>query len=488
MKTTKPLFAALQIRPARIAACVHVALVLGAAGLCTAATAAGLGDPFATDELLHERAERLTDPLGRPCPTPAGSLSLGTAVDVALCRNPGTRAAWAQARVQAANVGAAESAWVPSITGTASGTRQTGGTHVDPQGEYVSFSQNTGDAAAQLTWTLYDFGARTGRIASARRLLDAAALTTDSTVQQTVLAVVQAFYGVIAAEDNLVALQKDEARYDQILEVARGLRSGGVASLADVLQVETAREQAELLRVQAEGAVKTTRGTLAVTLGLRADEQYPLQGDTVPEQLPALTSRVAELIDAAAAQRPDLAAARAQRDSAQSDLQVAKAAGWPTISLAGGRDYIEGTNLPRQSYNTFGISLSWPIFTGYNVTYGIRHAKAALEASEINVEQVRLNVTRDVWNGYYSLDSANRQVTSTKALLQTAEQNEDVALGRYKSGVATIIDLLTAEAGLVSANQARILADLNWQVARAQLVLALGVLRNADPLKNAALP
>lgn len=488
MNPTSPFIAARHFDPARIAACAHIAFALGATALCAGAYAGGIGDPFATDELLHERAARINDPLGRRCPEPAGTLSLATAVDGALCRNPTTLAAWAQAREQAANVGAAESAWVPSITGTASGARAAGGTHVDPQGEYVSYSQNTGDAAVQLSWVLYDFGARTGRISSARRLLDAAALTTDSTVQQTVLSVVQAFYGAIAAEDNLLALQEDVARYEQILEIARGLRTGGVASLADVLQVETAREQAELLRVQAEGAVKTARGTLAVTLGLRADEQYPLQGDPVPEQLPALTSRVAQLIDTAASQRPDLAAARAQRDSAKSDLQVAKAAGWPTISLAGGRDFSESTGVPRQSYNTIGVSFSWPIFTGYNVTYGVRHAEAALEASEINVEQVRLNVTRDVWNGYYGLDSANRQVASSKALLHTAEQNEDVALGRYKSGVATIIDLLTAEAGLVTARQARIAADLSWQAARAQLVLALGVLRTADPLKKAALP
>jgi outer membrane protein len=77
----------------------------------------------------------------------------------------------------------------------------------------------------------------------------------------------------------------------------------------------------------------------------------------------------------------------------------------------------------------------------------------------------------------------------TAKLVQTAASNQDVALGRYQSGVGTILDLLTAQTANASARQLRIEAELGWQVARAQLTLALGRLTSAQPLSSdAALP
>jgi outer membrane protein TolC len=145
--------------------------------------------------------------------------------------------------------------------------------------------------------------------------------------------------------------------------------------------------------------------------------------------------------------------------------------------------------LPNQNFSQVGIFVTVPIFTGFNVAYGVRQAQAALEAREANEEQVRLNVSLDVWNAYYALDSANQQLAATATLLKTAENNQQVAQGRYKSGVGTILDLLTAQTAAANALQLRISAELGWQVARAQLALALGRLSRAEPLiREPALP
>ncbi|MCX7057944.1 MAG: TolC family protein, partial [Proteobacteria bacterium] len=91
-------------------------------------------------------------------------------------------------------------------------------------------------------------------------------------------------------------------------------------------------------------------------------------------------------------------------------------------------------------------------------------------------------VSLDVWNGYAGLDSAGQQLTATAALLASATENEQVALGRYQAGVGTIVDVLTAQSALAGARQQRIGAERSWQVARAQLALALGRLTSAEPL------
>jgi outer membrane protein len=438
-------------------------------------------DAFGTGAALRQRTPGLTDPLNQDCALPPTELTLAAAVDLALCRNPTTRSAWAAAHQQAAALGATESAWLPSISATGGETRAIG-PHVDVTGQEVSTPQDTSDAAVQLSWTLYDFGARGGRISSARHLLDAAAEAVDSTAQQTTFNVVQSYYGAVAADATLVATQTTEGVASHSLEAARALRTGGVATLADVLQAETAYDQAVLARIQAERAATGAHGTLAVVIGTPADQPLKLAANPVPAQVPALTARMADLMAAAQRQRPDLAAALAQRDSAESDITVARAAGRPSISVGAARDWNNTTGIPTEKYTQLGVTVTVPIFTGFSVGYGIRQAQAQLQAREANVEQVRLSVSLDVWNGYYALDSANKQLVETATLIQTAQNNQDVALGRYQSGVGTILDLLTAQTAAANARELRINAELGWQVARAQLALALGRLSGSEPL------
>lgn len=459
--------------------------VFAATMLSFAAHAGSLSDPFRTDSQLQRDTKGLTDPLGHDCAIPARDLTFSAAVSLALCRNPQTRTAWAQAHQQAAALGISESAWLPTITATGSESRDFGQI-ADVNGNIESGAQNSGDAAANLTWTLYDFGARTGRITSASRLLDAAAATASRAVQQTVSTVVQSYYGAVAGDASLVAAKTTQDIAAHSLEITRALQTGGAAGLGDVLQAQTAYEEAVLAFIQAEAAAKSAQGALAVTLGVVADRPFKLAPEPVPSEVPALSARMADLMAEAARQRPDLAAAQAQRDSAEANITVAAAAGRPSISIGALHNFTSTTGVPNQNYNQVGITVTVPIFTGFNVKYSVRQARAALEVTEANLEQVGLNVTLDVWNGYYSLDSANQQLTATADLLKTAEQNEQVALGRYKDGVGSIVDVLTAQTALATARQQRITAELGWKVARAQLALALGRLSSAEPLNDSA--
>jgi len=458
--------------------------------LC-AVTAVGFAsppDPFRTESTLRSDTQGYIDPLGHDCATPGGALSFGAAVNLALCRNPQTRAAWATAHAQAAALGSADSAWLPTVT-IAGGESRDIGQHVDVTGNVVSSAQNTGDASVSLAWTLYDFGARSAKIKSARALLDAAAATAGSVAQQVVRLVVQSYYGVVAGDEALASARTTEEVTAHSLDIARSLREGGVGTLADVLQADTAHGQAVLARIQAEAAAKTARGTLAVTLGLAADQGFKLEPEPVPAEVPALTARMADLMAEAARQRPDLKAAEAQRDAADANIRAARAVGLPTIQIGAQRSFNVQTGVPNENYSQVGITVSWPVFTGFNVSYGVRQAEATLQQQDANLEQVGLTVTLDVWSGYHNLESANQQLGVTAALTQTADENLQVALGRYQAGVGTIVDVLTAQTAAATTRTLRINAELGWKVARANLALALGRLTSAEPLRDgAALP
>jgi outer membrane protein TolC len=98
---------------------------------------------------------------------------------------------------------------------------------------------------------------------------------------------------------------------------------------------------------------------------------------------------------------------------------------------------------------------------------------------------LRQEVVFQVFSAYYALQTATRRVATAKDLLASAEQSNEVALGRYKAGVGSVLDLLSAQSALAGARSQQVEARLAWSVSLAQLAHDAGVLdtRGGSPLR-----
>jgi len=85
-----------------------------------------------------------------------------------------------------------------------------------------------------------------------------------------------------------------------------------------------------------------------------------------------------------------------------------------------------------------------------------------------------------LWQSYYSFKTATQLVKTSRDLLASAEESERVALGRYKEGVGTIIDVLTAQGALAGARAEEIVARSSWYIALAQLAHDTGTIPPLD--------
>jgi len=117
-----------------------------------------------------------------------------------------------------------------------------------------------------------------------------------------------------------------------------------------------------------------------------------------------------------------------------------------------------------------------PIFSGYDTTYRVRSAEAKAEVALAQRDSLALQVGLDVWSSYQALQTATQSLRTAADLLASADQSERVALGRYRAGVGTLIDLLNAQSALAAARVQRIQAALDWHVSRATLAKAVGTL------------
>jgi outer membrane protein len=406
---------------------------------------------------------------------PAQAWTLTDVVNRALCENPQTRETWASTQQQAAQLGISKAPYLPSIN--FSGTESRSKATLDN-----SFTrgptQNQFNPALTLNYLLFDFGARRAAVESVTQRLLAADWTHNETLQTVMLSAIKAYYQTFATQESVTATTSAEKSALAAYDAARYRHKVGAAALSDELQARTAYSQAHLNRQKAEGDARLAEGTLANVLGLDADTSVKLAPPVLVEPITEETQSLHDLIEAAKAARPDLAAAEAKVKADRAGVRQAKANSLPTFPLFANYGYHYYSNSINNSHDwSVGISINVPLFTGYADHYKIRAAEASLESSQATKNRLVQQVSFDVWNAYQNLQTALRTYTSSTDLLDSSTEAERVALDRYKLGAGSILDLLTAQANLANAQLQHIQAQFGWYTSRAALAQALGRLQ-----------
>lgn len=416
---------------------------------------------------------------------PGTLVSLDQVIDIALRSNPATRTAWAQARAAAANLGSKRSEYFPEIDLNASATRQKSTTF---GGQSVFFQTTYGPSLA-LSWLLFNFGGVQADVAEARNALFEADWTHDAIIQNLILQVEVAFYAYQNAKAQAASAEASLAQARESLSAAEERHRAGVATIADVLQARTAFSQAELALETAQGQIQTLRGALATAAGV--SPSVPVDVEPLPEHVDVdrTGDAVDRLIERAESQRPDLAAARFEIERARSHVRSVRAQGLPSFSAtanAGRLYFYHGPGFPYADTYSGSILFRFPLFTGGRNSYDELQAREQARAAESQAATVHDQVVLQVWTSYFNLRTASQRVKTARDLLASAAQSQEVASGRYRAGVGSILDLLTAQSAYASARAQEAQARADWLVAMAQLAHDTGAL--GPPASGAPAP
>ena len=401
-------------------------------------------------------------------------LTLEHAVDVALTNNPATRTAWLEARAAEETLGSRRSAYFPEIDLNASYTRS----HQATQGGRTIIDSTTYGPSLALTYLLFDFGGRAAQVEQARQTLIAADYTHNEAIQDVVLQTEQAFYGVLDAKALLDAQAATLKERQANVDAADARHRAGAATIADLLQAQTAFSQAQLNYETIEGGLHQQQGLLATTMGIPVTT--PLDVGALPADVPvqAIAETVDTLIARAVTDRPDLASARAIVERSRARVREVRSDGLPTFGLTANaaRTHFSGAASITSSPYSIGVAMRFPLFTGFQNTYDLRQARTEVEISTEDARNLQHQVALQVWSSYYALATAAQRVRTSRDLLNAAQQATDVASGRYRNGVGSILDLLTSESALEAARAQEVQARADWLVAVAQLAHDTGTL------------
>jgi outer membrane protein TolC len=180
-----------------------------------------------------------------------------------------------------------------------------------------------------------------------------------------------------------------------------------------------------------------------------------------------------QAIEDALKNRPELLSLSAQRRAAEASVRSAKRNHFPVLS--GVADYTyRGQDFPLVWNWDVGLNLTFPIFSGYLTQSQIAEARANLLVVGANEEAFRQNVILEIHQAFSNLREAEERVQTSDVVVRQAEENFNLADGRFQAGVGTSVERTDAQVLLTNAKTSQIQALYDYRVAEARLLKAMG--------------
>ena len=352
----------------------------------------------------------------------------------------------------------------PVTTTTNSVTNMTSTPEVNPYDQY--------NANITLTQNLFDFGRTYNQTKVQSYNLDSSKSDLETANQQVIFNVKQAYYNVLLTKRQREVAEQTVKQFEQHLTQARGFYEVGAKPKYDVTKAEVDRANSKLSMIQAENAFRVAKITLNNAMGLPEAPDFEVV-DNLEFQKYEITFEQAK--DRAYQNRPDLKSSLAREKAAKSSVNLAWT-GYAPYFTGNAAYQWSGQTLDeplKDSWNV-GVNLNVPLFNGFLTKYQVDESKANLNIAGANEELLRQGIMLEVQQAYLSLMAAEDSVPAAELAQMSAQENLDLANGRYTAGVGSPIEVTDAEVAFANAQANYIQALYNYKIAQATLLKAMG--------------
>lgn len=404
---------------------------------------------------------------------PTGEMSLIDVVNMALCRNPRTAAAYAALQSQRYIKNAAHSYYLPTVSG-----------HVGANRSHTEHDDWDYSASLSASYLIFDFGKRESDFAQSLAIFRAAGFDYDETIQDFIYSVIAAYYELLNSDAAVVSARSALTVAQTAKDTADKKYKSGAVARADVYKADTTLASSELALERAKNNREIVKGTLLNILSFPAHQDIKIKDMPATFGSDAESESIDKLMDIAKKQRPDLLKARSQTNAAWHKRNSAFLKNLPSFSINAGVDVNDKTvggmfdDVTMKTHGSVSISASMPIFTGFLNFYNAQSANADLENAK-NIEQsISDNAMLDVFSAYQNYKTAQTVLKQTEILLKSATESERVTSGMYKVGRSTMLDWQTAQSELADARNQHNSAKYDLFVKRAAVALAIGDIKN----------
>ena len=232
--------------------------------------------------------------------------------------------------------------------------------------------------------------------------------------------------------------------------------SNGLETQGAVRQAEALRANAEAELLSIDESIALQKNALAALLGKGPDRGLSIARPGVKLQQSFGLPKEAGV--GLLGHRPDVTASRWRAESAAKRIGIAKAQFYPDVSLSAfiGYQAFGLDNLTRSGNNagSIGPALYLPLFTGGRLQGQLTTAEASYEEAVANYNNTVTQAFHDVADVVTSSKALTARLQKTQEAVDAAQDAYQIANNRYRGGLATYLDVLTAEDALLSSQRA----------------------------------
>ena len=416
-------------------------------------------------------------------------LTLDQAIETALKNNPGLKAADAQVETADAGTTKSWSGFLPKVNLSETWSRSDNplmvfGTKLNQEivspADFNPATINNPEPLSNyntrlaVTQPIFNGGREYLGRTQARLAREAALQDRHRTRQETVFAVVKAYYGLLLAKEyDRVASQSAETSEANVRLAEARFKAGAVLQ-SDLLRAKVQLAEVKEMTTRAANGVKLAAANLNFAMGVPQEADYDVTGALTPsEKKDDLNGLIAEALS----QRPDLVSLDRNRMNAEVNVKQARADYLPSLNLMGQVDW--NSDRPAgndaKSWAVMAV-LQWNLFDGLVTSSRVREASATSAKMKALEDQMRSGVQLQVRQAFYTLDASQERIAATASSVQEAEEGLRIVQKRYEVGMTTFVDVLGAENALIRARTNALQALYDSNIAYAELKLAAGTL------------
>jgi outer membrane protein TolC len=287
-----------------------------------------------------------------------------------------------------------------------------------------------------------------------------------------------AYFDILISDTAVDVAEKDVAARKSNADVVRSFYKVGMKPINELLQAEVEWANAQQALVRTQNGARLARSAFNKILSRPINAPVEVK---VPEPLwEPVTGELDEYIGKALANRPEMRLININLGQADQQIRLEKSKYYPEVSFVG--DYEKAGNTPDVSgsdfhqarFPTATVLLTWTFWEWGKTRYAVKEQesfKRQLMDTKVGIEN---DISLEVREALLALDTAEKNIPTTQTAVKQGEENLRVEEERYKAQVTTITEVLLATTRLTQARVNYFGALYNHNVARAQLLRALG--------------
>ncbi len=323
----------------------------------------------------------------------------------------------------------------------------------------------------QLQWTVYDFGRTAGRYGQAGMREKIARLQELRAKETVAYDVATAYLQVLEAMAFRRIAVETVRRAEAVLEDVRARREGGVALRDDVLRGDVQLSESRDALVRAVDAEVVALARLNNAMG--RDASLPLRLDEEP-YADKFAATLADSMQRAAAQRPEVGVARDRVAVAQFGRVAAKGEFLPQLTMKGSLGRIQGENVVEGWQEGVGIQLNVPLYHGGANRGNLAAADADISQAGADAQGVLNDISLEVTVAHRDVVSAQERVDLARPAVEQSAEALRIVRERYRGGTATPTDVIDAETASTGAEERYASARIDYLSALARLAYVMG--------------